>query len=199
MKFIFWGGDNIKTLLKDYFLMGNFISNLFYSTAYPTVHLILMKSIDQRTISFNAIVICLAGIIIPTVWNKKSDELYKRYGYFLTMEGVSYILLTIAFIFGTIDCKLYYLLDTILFSIITKNIICGGNKLMAMKYTGKDREIFDNNSNMLSNASSLIGFTISLVLSIPTHIAFIMLGIGIVSDNIFYYKAYKECVGSDRR
>lgn len=188
---------NIKIFFKDYLLVANFISNLFYSIAYPTVHLTLMKHINERTISFNAIVVCLAGIIVPVIWNKKSDELYRKYGYLLTIEGVSYSLLTIAFIIGTIDSTLYYLIDTLLFAIIAKNTMCGGNRLRASKYKGKDREKFDNNSNIFSNVSSLIGFTASLLITIPTNVAFIILGIGVVSDNIFYYKAYMECVSQD--
>lgn len=180
-------------MFKDKLLLANFISNLFYSIAYPTVHFVLIRDIDERIISLNAIIVCIAGIIVPIIWNKKSDELYNKYGYLLTLEGLSYILLTVAFILGTVDSRLYYLIDTILFSIITKNIICGGNKLRALRYTGEEREKFDNDCNILSNASSLIGFTISLLFPLQKYIAFIILGIGIISDNIFYYRAYKEC------
>ena len=182
----------MKNIFKDKLLLANFISNLFYSTAYPTVHFVLIKNIDERIISLNSIIVCIAGIITPMIWNKKSDEMYSKYGYLLTMEGISYILLTLAFILGAVDSKLYYLIDTILFSIITKNIICGGNKLRAIRYNGEEREKFDNDCNILSNASSLIGFTVSLLLPLPKYIAFIMLGLGIISDNIFYYRAYKE-------
>lgn len=182
-------------MFKDKLLLANFISNLFYSIAYPTVHFVLIKDINEKIISLNAIVVCIAGIIAPIVWNKKSNELYNKYGYLLSIEGISYILLTIAFIIGTIDSRLYYLIDTILFSIITKNIICGNNKLRAIRYNGEEREKFDNDSNILSNTSSLIGFTISLLLPIPKYLAFIMLGIGIISDNVFYYRAYKESLG----
>ena len=110
-------------MFKDKLLLANFISNLFYSIAYPTVHFVLIRDIDERIISLNAIIVCIAGIIVPIIWNKKSDELYNKYGYLLTLEGLSYILLTVAFILGTVDSRLYYLIDTILFSIITKNII----------------------------------------------------------------------------
>ena len=180
-------------MFKDKLLLANFISNLFYSIAYPTVHFVLIRDIDERIISLNAIIVCIAGIIVPIIWNKKSDELYNKYGYLLTLEGLSYILLTVAFILGTVDSRLYYLIDTILFSIITKNIICGGNKLRALRYTGEEREKFDNDCNILSNASSLIGFTVSLLFPLQKYVAFVILGIGIISDNIFYYRAYKEC------
>lgn len=181
-------------MFKDKLLLANFISNLFYSIAYPTVHFVLIKDIDERIISLNAIIVCIAGIIVPIIWNKQSDKLYNKYGYLLTLEGISYILLTVAFIFGTVNSKLYYLIDTLLFSIITKNIICGSNKLRAIRYNGEEREQFDNDCNILSNASSLIGFTVSLLLPLPRYIAFILLGIGIISDNIFYYQAYKESI-----
>lgn len=134
---------------------------------------------------------CLAGIVFPILWNKKSDFMYSKYEYLLTIEGISYILLTILFICGLIDSKFYYLLDTLLFAIIAKNIICGGNRLRASRYKNKDREEYDNNSALVSNSSSLIGFTISFLFVIPTNIAFILIAFGIIIDNIFYYKAYK--------
>lgn len=86
---------------------------------------------------------------------------------------------------------MYYIVDTILCSILTKNIICGLNKLKIYRYKDDAREEYDNNVNVACNISSLIGFSISLFLSISKNIAFIFMGIGIVLDNIFYYKAYK--------
>lgn len=118
--------------------------------------------------------------------------MYKKYGYLLTIEGIAYILLTVLIVLGIINTKFYYLLDTLLFAIVTKNIICGGNRLRASRYKDKDREEYDNNSVLVANISSLIGFTISFLFKIPVSIAFIIMGFGVIVDNIFYYKAYKS-------
>lgn len=130
-------------------------------------------------------------MMFPILWNKKSDRLYKTYGYLLTTEGVLYILIGFLVVIGAIIPKTYYILDTLLFAIISKNVICGNNKLLAFRYK-ENREQFDNNSNIVGNASSLIGFTLNFILSLSVNVAFILITIGIVFDNIFYYQVYKN-------
>lgn len=189
----------INNIFKDDLLIGNFLSNLFYSIAYPTIHFILISDVTEKLISANQIIICFAGIIFPIIWNQKSDRLYKKYGYLLSLEGILYSLLIVAILFSVITPRMYYLVDTILFSILTKNIICGLNKLKIYRYKGNTREEYDNNVNIVCNISSLIGFSISLIVSISKNIAFIFMGIGIVLDNIFYYKAYKLTLSTKER
>jgi len=177
-------------------LLANFISNLFYSIAYPVVHFTLIKDVGEKMIALNSIIICTAGVLFPILWNKYS-KLYKSYGYLLTAEGITYITIGILIVTGCISNTLYYILDTILFSLITKNIICGGNKLRAIRYNSeKIREEYDNNSTIVANFSSLLGFGISFVIMIPSNIAFIFITIGICIDNIFYYKAYKKSLSN---
>lgn len=181
----------MNNIFKDDLLVGNFLSNLFYSISYPTIHFILISDVTERLISVNQIIICFTGIIFPILWNQQSDKLYRKYGHLLSLEGILYTLLIISILFSIITPKMYYIVDTILCSILTKNIICGLNKLKIYRYKGDAREEYDNNVNVACNISSLIGFSISLFLSISKNIAFIFMGIGIVLDNIFYYKAYK--------
>ncbi|NOW85942.1 hypothetical protein B0H39_003823 [Clostridium beijerinckii] len=143
-------------------------------------------------IAFNSIIMCLAGVLFPIIWNKHKN-LYRIYGQLLLLEGIAYSIIGILICTSSISNVAYYLLDTFLFALISKNIICGNNKLRAMRYNSETiREQFDNNSTIISNFSSLLGFGISFVVSIPVNIAFILITIGICVDNLFYYKAYKQ-------
>lgn len=186
-------GDFIKQIFKDKLLLANFISNLFYSTAYPIVHFKLISEVGEKMISLNSICICLAGIVFPVMWNKNSDKLYKKYGVLCTLETILYILICVMLLISLISSKAYYILDTMFFCLVTKNMICGGNKLRAKRYNNeKDREQYDNNVQLVSNISSLIGFSISLMVSISVNVGFILITIGICSDNFFYYHGWKE-------
>lgn len=186
---------NIKNILKDKLLIANFLSNLFYSVAYPCVHYKLISEIGQKMISLNSILICIAGTLIPVLWNKKSEKLYKTYGFLCNLETVLYIIICIMFLVSFISPKAYYILDTIFFCLVSKNIICGGNKLKAKKYdTESKREQYDNNIQLVTNISSLIGFSISLITNINTNIAFILITIGICFDNFFYYKEWGKTI-----
>ena len=46
-------------------------------------------------ISINALCTCMGGIILPFVWNKYSNKLYKRYDVMLATECIIYILILI--------------------------------------------------------------------------------------------------------
>ena len=99
------------------------------------------------------------------------------------------------FLISFINSKVYYILDTIFFCLVTRNIMCGVNKLKAKKYdTESKREQYDNNIQLVTNISSLIGFAISLTININTNIAFILITIGICIDNFFYYKEWKKTI-----
>lgn len=172
-------------------LIANFISNLFYSTAYPVVHFTLIKDVGEKMIALNSIVCCIAGVLFPIIWNKYG-KLYCTYGYLLFAEVIGYVIIGFLICTGLISNLSYYLLDTFLFVLITRNIICGGNKLRNIRYNQETRERYDNNSNIVANFSSLLGFGISFLITIPSNIAFVLITIGICVDNIFYYKAYKQ-------
>lgn len=180
------------SVLKDELLTANFLSNLFYSIAYPVVHFTLIKDVGEKLIAFNSIILCIAGVCLPIVWNRYT-QLYRSFGTLLVIEILAYSIICILICTNAIGNVAYYLLDTIIFSLISKNIICGGNKLRALRYNSATlREQYDNNSTVVANGSSLLGFGVSFMLTIPVNIAFIFITIGICVDNLFYYKAYKN-------
>lgn len=153
---------------------------------------LLITNISEKYIAMNSIILCLATIIFGSVWERIGDKFYKHYGTLLISESVFYIALITLVLTNSISYKFYYLIDTLLFTFITKNIIFGGNKLKSKRYKDSDRNSFDNNSTIVNNIASLLGFTISLLLNIDKTIAFLFMGIGVSVDNVFYYRAYKK-------
>ena len=190
--------DTIKKLItstgivNDELIIANLLSNLLFSFSYPSVHCTLIKAVDEKMISINSIVICIAGMTFPMMWNRYSERLYKKFGYMLTTEGILYIILTAAFITGFVTTKAYYIIDTLLYAVISKNILCGCNKLRVLRYKGNERETYDNNSNIIANFSSLIGFVLSSIIALDFYMSFVIMCFGAIVDNIFYYKAYKN-------
>lgn len=183
----------LKEIIKDKLLLANFISTLLYSVSFPVVNYNLISSVGNKFISANQIFMCIAGIIIPAIWNKESEKMYKHLGKFLIAEVILYICLCLCVVMGIIDQKLYYILDTLFFCTVSKNIISGLNKLRSIRYkTSEKRESYDNNVLLVSNSSCLIGFGISLIFDIPLKIAFIIIFIGITIDNFFQYYIYKN-------
>lgn len=177
-------------MFKDLMIQASFWSNLLYTIAYPVIHLYLMQYINAKIMSISSIVICLSTIIVNFIWNKYSNRLYKFFNYFLFLEGLSYFILTIVLILNFVSPIYYYIIDTILLSLITKNIVCGGNKLRSIIYRKEQREKYDNTSQIAVNAACLIGYGINVILDISINIALVISLLGIIIDNIFYSIIY---------
>ncbi len=138
-------------------------------------------------------IVCISTIILGKLWNKYGQKLFKYYPFYLLMESLLYGLIVGLIINNILSYKMYYLVDTISFAIITKSIIFGGNKLKAIRYNeGENRNRFDNNMIMASNIASLIGLSLNILLNLSVNVSFIFIFIGVSIDNIFYYLAYKE-------
>lgn len=176
----------------DKLLIAGAVSNLFYSMAYPIVHTITMQDINSNIMSFASLVNCIIAMLITKIWLKHSKYLYKTFGTMLVIEGIVYGLLTTIYLTGIATAGMYYVGDAILNALITRNIICGGARLKAFRYKGEEREKFDNKTTYYCYLTSIIGFTFSWKITLPTKLGFILMFIGIVVDNIFYYIVYKR-------
>ena len=175
----------------DLLLLTGFTSNLFYSISYPIIHTICVKDMSSNLLSFSSLLSCILATIVLQVWLKYSDQLYKTFGISLFLEAVAFGLLTLSFLVGKATPSTYYLVDCILTSILTRNVISGGNRLKAIRYKDQEREIFDNKSMMYCNIASILGFGFSSFITLNTKLAFGFMWVGIAIDNIFYYVVYR--------
>ena len=87
----------------------------------------------------------------------------------------------------------YYIIDTLIFAIVTRNICCGGVKLRAIRYkTETDREHFDNNNNSMSAIATIIGSMLAIILKLDFIAMLWLATIGNAVDNIFYIFIYRK-------
>lgn len=179
-------------MFKDYMIQACLWTNLLYSISYPYIHMFIMKQANEKLISLNEILICVFTIIINSIWNKYSDKLYKTFPVFMFMESALYLVLYALIIMGFVNGIVFYIIDTILFCLITRNIICGGNKLKSVIYKDELREKYDNTICIAASIGTLIGASIAFFVDVPLWVAFIISQTGITIDNIFYYIAYKK-------
>ena len=182
-----------KEMFKDELLIASFLSSLFIGIAQPTVHRVCMANVSTRMISLNSIIICIAGIIVPALWTDNGKKLYKYFALLGLLEASTYIITVALVIMNIISIPMYYIIDTLAFSIITKNLICGGNMLRNKRYDTQDkRNKYDNLLQIACNSSSIIGYGINLIYPCGQVLAFTCMAIGISFDNWFYIKAWKK-------
>ena len=151
-----------------------------------------MQNVSDTIIALNQIINCLSIVILGSLWNKKSDKLFKNYPVLCISETILGVCSTI---WATLTHNIlaYYIIDTLIFAIVTRNICCGGVKLRAIRYkTETDREHFDNNNNSMSAIATIIGSMLAIILKLDFVAMLWLATIGNAVDNIFYIFIYRK-------
>lgn len=176
----------------DGMLLATFLTTLFYSATYPYIHKNIMMVASDQIVALNQIINCLSIVIFGSLWNKFSDKLFALYPAICVMETILGIGSTI-FAVRAKNIVAYYIIDTLIFAVVTRNICCGGVKLKALRYkTETAREHFDNNNNSASAVATIIGSLIAIVLNLDFEIMLCIATLGNAIDNIFYIIIYKS-------
>lgn len=183
--------ENTNQKLSKIMIWAEFICQLLCSMTYPYIYSQIMKQITDKYISVDSICVCVSTIIVNLLWNKYGNKLFKKYNTFCTIETISYIIATIVTIL-TYDFKFIFISDTLITSLITRNIICGRIKLRAKIHpTDVEREKYDNDSNTLSSIAIIVGSLISMVLSLDIRILLVISCISNTIDNFSYSYIWK--------
>lgn len=180
------------TKKSDKMLLATFLSTVFYSMAYPTIHKEIVQHISDYMIALEQIVSCLGIILASGLWNKHSDALFKKFPLFCVLETVAGVITTVYALISD-NIVVYYILDTFVFAVITRNIICGGNRLRSERYRQEsEREQFDNNNLSASAIATIIGSLVAMVLDLDFGIMLCIATFGNALDNILYIQIYSE-------
>lgn len=189
----------MKVRKMDGMLVATFLTMLFYAATYPYIHKQIMMVASDGLIAVNQIINCCSIVFFGTVWNKWSGRLFKYYPLICVAETLLGICST-AFAIYTENIAAYYIIDTLIFAVVTRNICCGGVKLRAIRYKTEDaREHFDNNNNSASAIATIIGSLISMALGLSFEVMLCIATFGNAIDNIFYIFIYRNTVRKEKR
>lgn len=181
-----------KRINIDGMLLATFLTTIFYSSTYPYIHKQIMTVTSDSLIALNQIINCVSIIIFGLIWNNKSEKLFKYYPVFCIVETLLEIATTIYAIISH-NMINYYILDTIVFAVVTRNICCGGVKLKAIKYNSEEeREHFDNNNNSAYSLATIIGSIIAMFLKLDFVKMLCLATFGNMIDNIFYINIFMK-------
>ena len=182
-----------KKIKGDYLVSSYFISNMFYSTVSPTIQVAYMQGMSSKMLSLMMIISCLTGTIIPVLWDNNKEKLYNKFGILCRLETIFYTAVLLAILLSLITPKGWYILDSLYGAFVTTNLRIAAKIMQAKRYDTEEKRIdFDMISGISSNLSCLIGFTLNLFIDITIKQAFTVLIIGIVFDNAFAIRAWKE-------
>ncbi|MDE5884498.1 MAG: hypothetical protein K2H29_05400 [Oscillospiraceae bacterium] len=171
----------------DAMLMATFFTTCFYSATYPYIHKEIVQNVTENAVAYNQVANCISIILFSFLWNKYSDKLFRYYPFFCILECVIGIFTSAWLTMHPDHILTYYILDTLLFCLITRNIICGGVKLRSIRYpTEQQREHFDNSDNSAYALATIIGSLIAVCLDLDFIPMIWIATIGNMIDNIFY-------------
>lgn len=179
----------VRQVKFDGMILATLICTTFYSTSYPFIHKQIMYYASDNLIALNQIINCVSIVLFGFIWNK-TKRLFNFYPALCIIEGILSIGSTI-FAITTHNIVAYYVIDTLIFSIVTRNICCGGIKLRAMRYnTEEQRERYDNNNNSANAIGTIVGSCLAMILDLNFETMLIVATIGNTVDNIFYICIY---------
>lgn len=178
--------------LSNLMLGTNFVATLFYASSYPYIYAEMMKVVTQGYISAEQIISCLGVVVFGLLWNRKGDYLYKNYLKIVVLEVIADSFL-FAHVLLTQNLKFYFILNVLIYAVITRNMANGGIRLRAKVHPDeKSRERYDNNCNIISSVATLLGAGLAIVLPLPLSALFVLALIGNVFDNFCYIYIYQQ-------
>lgn len=181
----------------DVMLLATFITTLFYSASYPFIHKVIISDVSENVIALSQIINCVSIVFFGAVWNRYSQKLFELYPTFCILETLLSISSTVIAV-TTGNILAYYVIDTLIFAIVTRNICCGGVKLRAMRYnTETDREHFDNSNNSANATATIIGSFFAMVLKLDFTPMLWIATVGNAVDNIFYIVLYRQAIAHE--
>lgn len=184
--------------LSKLMLIANFVSVLFYSMSYPYIYAQTCKIVPTHYISIEQLLSCIGTIIFCWLWNKYSDKLFNHYAKIIVAETLLDVIL-FADVMIRNNLKFYFLLNVIICAIVTRNMVCGGTKMRAMvNPTERDREQYDNNSNIAVSVATLLGTVAAFIYMPDFKVLCVLALIGNVSDNVLYWHIYRQIKKDDK-
>ena len=184
--------------LSKIMLIANFVSVLFYSMSYPYIYAQTCKIVPTYYISIEQLLSCISTIIFCGLWNKYSDGLFNHYSKIVIAETLLDIVL-FADVMIRSDLKFYFLLNVIIYALITRNMACGGTKMRAMvNPTERNREQYDNNSNIVVSVATILGTVAAFIYMPDFKVLCVLALIGNVSDNVLHWHIYRKIKKEDK-
>lgn len=179
-------------MLTNPLILASFLSTLFFGIGMPVETTYIFHALAPKAIALRDIIVCLGSLLATNLWNRYGDKLYPYWGILAILEVVcTAIIMAGLFIFPGMETT-YFIGMGLVNALIVRNMVCGGNKLRALLFEGKERELFDNYNMMAMSSAVIIGGIVNLLYTPPIWLAFTCIFIGVTVDNILYWRVWKN-------
>jgi uncharacterized protein YacL len=177
---------------KNIIIGFQFISDILICIGWPTIHKVCIELLPTRYLAFEQLAISFFLILFCSLWKKdtfreKSINIFYYLSLFELISGM-----VLAFLMSIWFNVWVYAIGSLIYtsaiSVLLSRIIIA---FKAALFKEKDREDFDNDYQLTSSISSLIGFGFALIYPPSLTISLILWGIACL-NNLGWVIVYKR-------
>jgi hypothetical protein len=186
---------NINTFLEelkmkkhvDILLVNSFIVSFIAAMLIPYNQRAIYSVLPEKWYSVSLILECVGVVVYSYLWNKYNKRLFNHYVLFSVIDCIHFIISLLVYIkFKNII--VYYITDTLIYSVVTRNVITGCNTVLAKRYPKpEERNKYDNNAASVSGVATIIGSSVSIALG-SVNFLYVLIGLTLLNiiDNVMF-------------
>lgn len=178
---------------QKWLLISMFLSGLLITYVNPTITKAIISELPAQWLAIEALVSSIAALLIGMIWKGKIRETAIKWFFILTIsESLLGCILAWYLTFVEYNVWIFAIASLIYTTFITMFV---GKCIMTFKsklWNEKAREIYDNNSSIVSSIVCIIGFSFALIILPSLKLSLFLWGCCAILDDlgwmIVYYK-----------
>lgn len=176
---------------QKYILLSLFISGLLITYVYPMFTKVIITALPAEWIAFESLFASISTLIIGILWKGKTRETaMKHFIIFCLIETIASFILALYLLLVEFNAWVYAIFSLFYISFITVFV---GKCIMAFKtklWNEEKREIYDNNTSIVSGISCISGFLLALLFMPSLKLSLILWSIACIVDDIGWMIVY---------
>lgn len=176
---------------QKWLLISLFFSGLLITYANPTITKAIISELPAQWIAFNAVASSIAGLLIGVLWKGKTRKVaIKSFLQLAIAESFAGFILAMYLCFIHYNVWVFAIASLVYSAFIT---IFVSKCIMAFKaklWQDKEREIYDNNSSVVSGIVCVVGFSAALFFLPSLKVALFLWGCCCIIDDIGWIYVY---------
>jgi len=176
---------------QKYLLMSLVLSGLLITYAHPTILKVIVSELPAQWIAFQSLAMSISGLLMGMIWGGKVREKAIKYFLFLTItESLCGCLLGLYLCFISFNVWVFAISSLVYSSLISTFV---GKCIMAFKaklWVEKEREIYDNNADIVAGIVCVIGYLFALIALPSLKVALFLWSICCILDDIGWIIVY---------
>jgi hypothetical protein len=178
---------------QKWLLISLVISGLLITYAHPTLLKAIISGLPAQWIAFESVVASISGLLIGMIWQGKVRQKAIKYFFYLALiESLCGFILGLYLCFINFNVWIFAIASLIYTTIISSFV---GKCIMAFKaklWIEKEREVYDNNADIVSGIVCVIGYLFALVALPSLKVSLFLWAICCIFDDIGWLIVYSK-------